>query len=96
MNNLKQIKKYLTNKKYECFLIPKNNEFFNEYINSKEDYLKKISNFTGSLGFALIFKNRQFLYVDGRYTEQAKAQCKNFKIKNIFELKKIMIRKHKA
>jgi Xaa-Pro aminopeptidase len=88
MNSLKQIKKYLAYKKCECLLIPKNNEFFNEYINNKEDYLKKISNFTGSLGFALIFKNSQFLYVDGRYTEQAKTQCKNFKIKSIFELKK--------
>ena len=46
-----------------------------------KDRLKFISNFSGSYGFAIILKNKNFLFVDGRYTLQAKIQSgKNFKI----------------
>ena len=51
-------------------LIPKNDEFFSEY--SKIDRLKIISNFSGSAGYAIILKQKNYLFVDGRYTLQAK------------------------
>ena len=63
------------------YLIPKNDEFFNEYIPYYKDNLRYISNFSGSYGLALILKNKNFLFVDGRYTVQAKNQSgRNFKI----------------
>ena len=68
-------------KKYNIdgYVVPKNDEFFSEYSN--KDRLKKISNFTGSAGYAVILKNKNYLFVDGRYTLQAKIQSgKNFKI----------------
>ena len=40
-----------------------------------KDYLKHISKFSGSYGLALILKNKNYLFVDGRYTLQAKNQC---------------------
>ena len=61
------------------YVIPKNDEFFSEYSN--KDRLKFISNFTGSAGYAVILKNRNYLFVDGRYTIQSKIESGNdFKI----------------
>ena len=59
-----------------------------------------ISGFTGSYGFALVLKNKNYLFVDGRYTLQAKNQSGiNFKIvtfpnkmpKDVFKDKKFTI-----
>ena len=61
------------------YVVPKNDNFFSEYVS--HDRLNIISNFTGSAGFAIIFKNKNYLFVDGRYTLQAKKESgKNFKI----------------
>ena len=61
------------------YVVPKNDEFFSEYTN--KDRLKTISNFSGSAGYAVILKNKNYLFVDGRYTLQAQIESgKNFKI----------------
>ena len=77
-----KIKKIVGNfNKYniEGYVVPKNDNFFSEYVS--HDRLNIISNFTGSAGFAIIFKNKNYLFVDGRYTLQAKKESgKNFKI----------------
>ena len=63
------------------YIIPKNDEYFNEYIQESKDRLKFISNFSGSAGFAVILKNKNYLFVDGRYSIQAEKQAgKKFKI----------------
>ena len=36
------------------YIIPKNDEFFSEYVPEYNDRLNFISNFTGSYGFALV------------------------------------------
>jgi len=67
------------------YIIPKNDEFFSEHSN--KDRLKFISNFTGSAGYAVILKNRNYLFVDGRYTIQSKIESgKHFKILEYFKL----------
>ena len=63
-------KKFKSNK-IDGYIVPKNDEFFGEY--SSHDRLKIISNFDGSAGFAIILKDKNFLFVDGRYTLQAKS-----------------------
>ena len=74
-------KKFKINK-IDGYIVPKNDEFFGEY--SSHDRLKSISNFDGSAGFAIILKDKNFLFVDGRYTIQARKQSgKNFKIVEI-------------
>ena len=61
------------------YIIPKNDEFFSEY--SANDRLKTISNFSGSAGYSIILKKKKYLFVDGRYTIQAKKEAgKNFQI----------------
>ncbi|WP_440670014.1 M24 family metallopeptidase [Candidatus Pelagibacter sp. HIMB1483] len=82
---VKKFKKY----KIDGYVIPKNDQFFSEY--SEEDRLKIISNFSGSAGYSIILKNKNYLFVDGRYTIQAqKESANNFKIvnyNNIFNCK---------
>jgi len=70
-------------KKYNIdgYIIPKNDEYFTEYSNINR--LKIISNFTGSAGIAVILKNKNYLFTDGRYTIQSQIECgKDFKIIN--------------
>ena len=59
--------------KIDGYVVPKNDSYFNEY--SSPDRLKFISNFDGSAGLAIILKKKNYLFVDGRYTIQAKSQC---------------------
>ena len=68
-------------KKYNIdgYVIPKNDDYFNEY--SKINRLKIISNFSGSAGLAIILKNKNYLFTDGRYTIQSQIESgRNFKI----------------
>tara|TARA_B100000963_G_scaffold265250_1_gene233450 strand:+ start:2221 stop:3918 length:1698 start_codon:yes stop_codon:yes gene_type:complete len=67
------------------YVVPKNDEFFQEY--SIKDRLKTISNFSGSAGYAVILKNKNYLFVDGRYSIQAEIESGgNFIIKNLNEI----------
>tara|TARA_B100001059_G_C17814929_1_gene574577 strand:+ start:298 stop:2004 length:1707 start_codon:yes stop_codon:yes gene_type:complete len=84
MEKIEKIKEILKKEKIDGYIIPKNDEFFGEYIPSQKDRLKHISNFTGSYGFALILINKNYLFVDGRYTLQANNESgKHFEIKTI-------------
>jgi len=81
MNNIKKLRKFFRSFIIDGYLVPKNDEYFNEYVSQSNDRLKFISNFSGSAGFAIILKNKNFLFVDGRYTIQSRIQSgKNFKI----------------
>ena len=74
MKKIEKLKKILIREKLDGYLIPKNDEFFGEYVPEYNDRLNFISNFTGSYGFALILKHKNYLFVDGRYTLQAEKQ----------------------
>jgi Xaa-Pro aminopeptidase len=68
-------------KKYNIdgYVVSKNDDYFTEY--SKINRLKIISNFSGSAGLAVILKNKNYLFTDGRYTIQSQIESgKNFKI----------------
>jgi Xaa-Pro aminopeptidase len=81
MNKINQLRNILNQQNCDGYLIPKNDEYFGEYVPKNKDRLKFISGFTGSAGLALILKNKSYLFVDGRYTLQAKAEInKNFEI----------------
>ena len=81
MEKIKKLRRLFKTFNLDGYIIPKNNNFFGEYVPAVEDNLKYISNFTGSAGFAVILKNRNFLFVDGRYTTQASIQSgKSYKI----------------
>jgi len=82
---ISSLKRLMDSENVDGYIVPKNDEFFSEY--SFPNRLKLISNFSGSAGFAIILKDKNYLFVDGRYTLQASIECgKNFKI---FEIPKI-------
>tara|TARA_B100001142_G_scaffold320806_1_gene366477 strand:- start:173 stop:1885 length:1713 start_codon:yes stop_codon:yes gene_type:complete len=86
-----KLKKLISSYNLDGYIIPKNDAYFSEF--ASPDRLKIISNFDGSAGFAIILKNKNFLFVDGRYSLQAQIQSgKHFKIIEIpkFSLKEIL------
>ena len=88
MNKIDKLRKIIQQNNCDGYLIPKNDEYFGEYVPENKDRLKFISGFSGSSGLAVILKNRSYLFVDGRYTLQAKAEVnKNFKICEISKIK---------
>ncbi len=92
-SRLKKLKDQFVEYNLDGYVIPKNDEFFSEYSN--KDRLGFITNFKGSAGYAVILKNKNYLFVDGRYTIQAKIQSgKNFKIVDYKEILDIKIFKN--
>ena len=79
---LKELKNKFNLNEIDGYVVPKNDEYFSEF--AKKDKLKTITGFDGSFGIAIILKKKNFLFVDGRYVEQAKIQAgKKFKILEI-------------
>jgi len=78
-NKIEKLRKKFKQFNIDGYIVPKNDEFFSEY--AANDRLKNITSFTGSAGMAIILKKSNYLFVDGRYTIQAKSESgKNFKI----------------
>jgi len=88
---IKKLRALFNVNKIDGYIIPKNDEFFSEFANN--DRLKKITKFTGSAGYAIILKKKNYLFVDSRYTIQANIESgKRFEIldyEKIFNFKKI-------
>jgi len=95
MDKINQLRNILNKQNCDAYLIPKNDEYFGEYVPKNKDRLKFISGFTGSTGLALILKKKSYLFVDGRYTLQAKKEIhKDFKICEIPKIKPHYIQKN--
>jgi len=76
---LKELRKKFKKFDIDGYIIPKNDDYFTEY--SKINRLKIISNFSGSAGLAIVLKNKNYLFTDGRYTIQSEMESgKYFKI----------------
>ena len=74
-NNIKKLRSQFSQYNIDGYIIPKNDEFFSEYSN--KDRLKFISNFSGSAGYAIILKKKNYLFIDSRYTIQARLESGN-------------------
>jgi len=76
-DRIKKLRDNFNKYKIDGYVVPKNDEYFSEY--SEINRIKTISNFSGSAGIAVILKKKNYLFVDGRYTLQAKIESgKNF------------------
>ena len=97
MKPIDKIKKLIIFNQLDAYIVPKNDEFFNEY--AYPNRLKTISNFSGSAGFAIITRSINYLFVDGRYLIQGKNESgKNFKIieiPNVYQKDILSINKYK-
>ncbi|KAA5800976.1 aminopeptidase P family protein [Alkalicaulis satelles] len=56
------------------FIIPHEDEYNNEYLPANAERLAWATGFTGSAGAAIVLTGKAAVFVDGRYTEQVKAQ----------------------
>src|SRR5689334_18500538 len=56
------------------FIVPRADRYQNEYVPPCDERLAWISGFTGSAGTAIVLADRAALFVDGRYTLQAREQ----------------------
>jgi Xaa-Pro aminopeptidase len=57
-----------------AYLVPKSDEYMLEYAPPSSERLAWLTGFTGSAGMALVGRRGAALFVDGRYTDQAKQQ----------------------
>ena len=84
-NKIKILRNKFKQYDIDGYVVPKNDDYFTEY--SKINRLKIISNFSGSAGLAIILRNKNFLFTDGRYTIQSQIESgKNFKVVNFEKL----------
>jgi Xaa-Pro aminopeptidase len=56
------------------FIVPRSDRHQNEYVPANEERLAWLTGFTGSAGAAIVLMERAALFVDGRYTLQAREQ----------------------
>jgi Xaa-Pro aminopeptidase len=68
------------------FIVPRADEHQNEYVPAGAERLLWLTGFSGSAGIVIVLKNKAALFVDGRYTEQAKSQTDP----SMFELRHVV------
>jgi Xaa-Pro aminopeptidase len=71
---LAALRKELARQGLYGFLVPRADRHQDEYVPPSEERLAWLTGFSGSAGLAIILKDRAVLFVDGRYTLQAKEQ----------------------
>ena len=71
---LSQLRDLLTKSRLDGFLVPRGDEHRGEYVAPSSERLAWLTGFTGSAGFAVITLQKAALFVDGRYTVQARVQ----------------------
>ena len=78
MEKIKKLKQVFNREIIDGYLIPKNDEFFGEYIEKQNDRLNLYQTFQDHLDYLWILKDKNYLFVDGRYTLQAINQSGKF------------------
>ncbi len=80
MSKISNLQKYLKQNKIDYFLVNRTDEFLNEYIAPYAERLGWLTGFSGSAGRLIVSTKSLSLFVDGRYTFQAKQQVDKKKI----------------
>ncbi|HSE79992.1 MAG TPA: aminopeptidase P family protein [Alphaproteobacteria bacterium] len=68
------------------FILPRGDAHQGEYVAARDERLAWLTGFTGSAGLAIILARRAAIFVDGRYTLQARAQVNA----NAFEIRHLI------
>lgn len=71
---LAKLRELLEAKGFDAFLVPRADAHQGEMVPPRDARLGWITGFTGSAGIAVISKAKAWLFVDGRYTLQAREQ----------------------
>ena len=73
---LEKIRAYLEQNSLDAVLIPHQDEFLGEYLTADKKRLQALTGFSGSAGLAIVTADTEILFVDSRYTVQAKYQTR--------------------
>src|ERR1700678_4493400 len=68
------IRKAMEAQGLDGFVIPHEDEHQNEYLPAANDRLAWATGFSGSAGAGVLFRDKAAVFVDGRYTLQARDQ----------------------
>jgi Xaa-Pro aminopeptidase len=79
-NHLKNLHNALNKQAIDAVLIRSTDSYFNEYVPKNRSLRALITGFDGSLGDAIITRDKAFLFVDGRYELQAHKQALGFSV----------------
>ncbi|HEX7075422.1 MAG TPA: aminopeptidase P family protein [Hyphomicrobiaceae bacterium] len=82
VDRVKQLRALMAQLGVDALLVPRADEHQGEYVPASAERLKWVTGFSGSAGLAVIARQSAALFVDGRYTVQARAQVdtKTFEI----------------
>ncbi len=70
----KALREELARQGLDGFIVPRADRHQNEYVPPSEERLAWLTGFTGSAGLAIVLKDRAVLFIDARYTIQARDQ----------------------
>ncbi len=71
---IKELRALMARLDLDAYLVPRADEHQGEYVPPSAERLKWITGFSGSAGLAVIAKKAAAIFVDGRYTVQARAE----------------------
>ncbi|HEX2840111.1 aminopeptidase P family protein [Hyphomicrobium sp.] len=72
---IKELRALLADEGLQALLLPRGDEHQGEYVAPCSERLRWLTGFTGSAGMAAITRRHAGLFVDGRYTVQARNEC---------------------
>ena len=68
------MRRLLSERGADALIITRTDSFLGEYFPPESENLKKATGFSGSAGLAVVTRDQAILFVDSRYTEQAKIE----------------------
>src|SRR5215813_11439777 len=71
------LRRELNTRGIDGFLVPHSDEYQNEFLPPEAERLRWLTGFSGSAGAAIILADTAALFIDGRYTLQARNQVDN-------------------
>ena len=74
MITLSSLQQQLIKNKLDAYIITRNNMFLGQDVLPQENKVSELSGFSGSAGNLIVFRDKAFLLVDGRYDIQARSQ----------------------
>lgn len=74
-DRIHRLREWLSARGLDGFLVPRADEHQGEYVPERAERLKWLTGFSGSAGVALVLAKSAHIFVDGRYTLQARKQA---------------------
>lgn len=69
-----KLRQWLNENGLDGFVVPRADEHQGEYVPDRAARLRWLTGFSGSAGVAIVLRDRAFIFVDGRYTLQVRAE----------------------